>query len=492
MLATSFVGHRLPSRVEMPKRNIVWITVAAVIAALLWKVPQTLLRRDQMYEQFSPLLDVNVQVRKHYVEEVEDQVLLRGAIDGMLSRLDPYSEYYEAREYAQFQARTEGEFPGVGIEVTQSKGGAIEIVSPIEGSPAFMAGIRAGDLIIMVGQTKTADLSLNKAVELIKGKAGTSVSLTLRRPSTGETFERTIARQIIEVRTVRGWARSSDWVWDYLIDPEARIGYARISNFERHTERQLDEAIRELIGKHRMRALILDVRDNPGGLLDVVVRIADHFLPGGTIVSTKGRETPEQRYQATPNDKYPNIPIAILVNQGSASASEILSGCLRDHGRATVVGQRTFGKGCVQEIFPIENSNAMLKVTTAYYYLPKGDCIHGLGVQPNLVVELTEQERAAMLESQRAVYSTGNWHLSTRPQTTTTSPATRPATATAPATTTMPATTTAAAFDSLTTGSTPTSVPQDEPDRVAITIDRQLQAALQALRQQLTTRPSDN
>jgi carboxyl-terminal processing protease len=441
----------------MPKRNIIWILVAGVIALLLWKIPETAVRRDALYNQFRALLDVRVQVLKHYVDEVEHDKLLKGAIDGMLNHLDPYCAYFDSKEYEQFNKRTKGQFYGIGIEVTKLPGEGLLVVSPIEGSPAFQAGLQTGDRITGIDGVKTDNMPLPKGVELIAGKPGTSVNLTVFRPATDETFEKTITRGLVTVRTVRGWARDDTWDWDYLIDPEQRIGYVRISGFEMQTAEQFDAVIRDLLARHHMRGLVLDLRDNPGGLLDVVVTIANRFIAQGRIVSTKRRVGPEQVFMATSESQYPSFPLAVVINGGSASASEILAGCLRDHGRATLVGERTFGKGSVQELIELENGGGAVKLTTAYYYLPNGERIHGHGVAAQRVVDLTPQEKTELLESQMAVFST-----SISP---TTGPHTQPATATATA-------------------------PQADP-RVAIAVDRQLREALDVVRGQLATMPAE-
>jgi carboxyl-terminal processing protease len=438
----------------MPKRNLVWLAIGVVIAVLLWKLPPAFIRQDTLLNQFGPLLDVRVQILKNYVEPVDDQVLLRGAIDGMLNKLDPYSEYYDETEQKQIQKVTEGQFEGIGIEVGPLPGGGLVIVSPIEGSPAFRAGLLAGDRIVEIDGTNAESMELAEGVALITGKRGTDVTLTVLRPSTGQTLKKTITRGVITVRTVRGWARDENWEWDYLIDPEERIGYVRISRFEGPTAEQVDAVLRELLTRHRMRGLILDLRDNPGGLLPEVVDIANRFIRDGVIVSTKARNGPEHPYIAVPERAFPHFPMVVLVNHGSASASEILSGALKDHGRAIIVGEQTFGKGSVQELRPLENGRGALKLTTAYYYLPRGERIHGKGVTPDRVVNLTPEERTRLIESQMAVYST-----SLTP--TTTQAATAPATASAPSLV-----------------------------GIDVSVDRQLQEALSILRARLATQPA--
>lgn len=442
----------------MPKRNIVWILVAVVVAVLLWKGPESRIRRDALYNQFSSLLDIRVQVLKHYVEQVEDKDLLRGAIDGMLHRLDPYSAYFSESEYEQFQKRTEGQFPGIGIHVATPAGGGLVVVSPIEGSPAFRARIRAGDRITHVDGVETMGKSLEQCVKMISGEAGTKVTLTIERPGVDQGFEVTITRGVVNVPTVRGWARTEEWKWDYVIDPEAKIGYVRILGFEGNTAEQFHQILKDLLYRQQIRGLIIDVRDNPGGLLDVVVTIANRFISEGVIVTTKGRDAPEHVYRATQDGTYPDIPAAIIVNGGSASASEILAGSLKDHNRATVVGEKTFGKGSVQTVHEVENNNGRIKLTTAYYYLPNGERIHGKGIMPHHVIEMTSSERARMLESWMAVYSAGEYPATTRSATTAT-----------------------------------TSGPDPSPQkRFEIDIDRQLRVALELIREQVaaqTTRP---
>jgi len=435
----------------MPKRNIVWIAIAAVIAVLLWRFPETILLRDALYQKFGPMLEVRQQVLKNYVKEVDDDVLLRGAIDGMVHRLDPFSVYYSADEYSDFRSMTEGQFQGIGIEVGQIRTGELLVISPIEGSPAFQAGMRSGDIIVEVDGAKTAEMSLKEATHRIKGRPGTSVRLLIQRPLQQDPFEVDITRARVTVRSVRGYARTADWEWDYMIDAEHHIGYLRISAFERATTQQLDEVIRDLRSEHSMRALIIDVRDNGGGFMDVVVDMANLFLSQGTIVGTRRRTTTGDIYVATPENTYPAFPLVILVNHGSASASEILAGSLKDHGRAVIIGEKTYGKGSVQEMFTVrskDGSAGKLKLTTSYYVLPKGELIHGKGITPDQIVKMTPKQRSDWIDSIRAVYA---------PRT----PASQPTTASAPAC-------------------------------VAIMIDPQLQAALDTLREKLATQPSVN
>jgi len=274
---------------------------------------------------------------------VDDGQLLKGAIDGMLNHLDPYCAYFDNKEYEQFSKRTKGQFYGIGVEVTRLPGEGLLIVTPIEGSPAFQVGLRSGDRIIRIDGAKTDNIPLPKGVEMISGKPGTSVRLTLFRPSTEETFERSVTRGLVTVRTVRGWARDADWDWDYLIDPKQRIGYVRISSFEGQTEEQFDQVVGDLLARHKMRGLVLDLRDNPGGLMPVVVNIANRFIKEGRIVSTKRRVGPEQAYMATGENNYPNVAMAVLITAARpAPRRSWPAACGPRPGHA--VGERSFGK----------------------------------------------------------------------------------------------------------------------------------------------------
>ena len=480
----------------MPKRNIVWIVIGAVIAVLLWKAPENFIRRDALYNKFGPLLDVRLQIVKHYVDEVKDEELLRGAIDGMINRLDPYSAYFSESEYREFESRTNGEFPGIGVLLESPPGVGLVVVSPMEGTPAFRAGLRPGDRITHVDGVKTAGLILEQCVKMISGPAGTKVVLTIQRPGVEDPFDVTITRCVVNVPTVRGWARSGDWKWDYLIDPQTRIGYIRIMSFESKTAEQLHDIITDLLSRQRMRGLILDVRNNPGGLLDAVVTVANRFLTGGKIVSTKSRNQPEVAYMATGQDTYPDFPVAILVNNASASASEILAGALRDHHRAVVVGEKTYGKGSVQEFLPIENNNGKIKLTMAYFYLPNGERIHGKGISPDRIVDLTPQEREKMRDSWMAVYSGSSIPPSTLPAGT--RPAASSPAATGPADTrnasglpagTRPASSVPAGLRSPpATQAAATSVtPAADQERFEIYIDAQLGKALEVVREKIRT-----
>lgn len=399
----------------MPRRNLVWLLVVTAIGVGMVVWPITIVRRDALYQTYSPLLDVRAEVLKHYVEPVDDAKLLRGAIRGMLRSLDPYSDYFDPAEYKQFLKQSQGHFEGVGIEVT-AVNGYLTVVSPIVGTPAYAAGVRAGDRILEIDGQDTRQLGLDEAVNRISGHRGSQVRLKLWSPGDPEPREVAITRGLVTVESVKGYRRLDNEAWDYFVDSDAGIGYVRLIGFDEHTAQQLDQAM-QAMDACGLRALIIDERDNPGGQLKTAVAIADRFLSDGVIVSTQGRNAAPEVYRATPESDYPvRVPIAVLVNDGSASASEILAGALRDHHRATLIGEKTFGKGSVQNLIELSRNDA-IKLTTAHYYLPNGERIDGIGVQPDIEVKLTREEKLALLPPMPSPTTTRA----------TTQPATRPA-----------------------------------------------------------------
>jgi carboxyl-terminal processing protease len=384
----------------MPKRNLVWLLVVVVLGVGLWVYPNTILRRDMLYREFAPLLDIRTQITKNYVDEVDDKVLLRGAIRGMIQELDPFSDYYDAEEYAQFKKKAAGQFMGIGVEVTV-KDGYLTVISPIEDTPAYAAGLRAGDRILEINGAKTDNLTLAQAVARIsEGEAGTRVRLKVWSPDE-QPREVEITRGLVTLLSVKGYRRRPDNTWDYFVDPGAGIGYVRLASFDENTPEQLDRAVQAMF-EQGLRGLIIDLRDDPGGLLKTAVQIADRFLSSGRIVSTKGRAVEEEIWSATPESNYrKQVPLVLLVNDGSASASEILAGALKDYHRATLVGEKTYGKGSVQHLIELGRGDSALKLTMAYYYLPKGERIHQKGVAPDIEVKLTREEKRAVLPERR-------------------------------------------------------------------------------------------
>ncbi len=333
--------------------------------------------RAAIYEQLDLFGDIFERIRVGYVEEVSEADLIRAAINGMLSSLDPHSGYLPPDDFDDMRVQTKGEFGGLGIEVTQENG-FVKVVAPIEGTPADRAGLQPNDLITHVDGESVLGLTLNEAVDLMRGPVGTDIKITVLREGETEPFDVTITRETITIQAVRS----------HLEDDAVVL---RITTFNEQTypslEEQIAERIEEAGGIDKVKGFILDLRNNPGGLLDQAIQVTDAFLDSGEIVSTRGRDPRDaDRYNATPGDLASGKPIVVLINSGSASASEIVAGALQDHRRAIVVGTQSFGKGSVQTIIPVQDDGAM-RLTTARYYTPSGRSIQALGVAPDVIVE---------------------------------------------------------------------------------------------------------
>ncbi len=385
-----------------------FVILAVLIGGLLgWRIPDVLGRRFDAYDFFDPIVDIRAEILRNYVKEVDEEQLLHGAINGMLEQLDdPYTVYFTAEQLEGFEKHTRGTFSGIGAEIDQ-RDDYIGIVSPLEDSPAFEAGIAAGDLILAVDGESLEGVSTEEAVKRITGPEGTDVTLTLRRAD-GAEEDVTITRQRIRIETVKGLARDETNHWDYMLDPENRIGYIRLTQFSQPTYAALTGAIDELEAQD-MKGLILDLRFDPGGLLDTAVDVANLFLDSGTIVSTRSRSDVERKWTADPKDTLEDFPMIVLVNEASASASEILAGALKYNDRAIVLGTRTVGKGSVQQIIPLDGGTGGVKLTTSLYYMPNGQNIHRhpdserWGVDPSdgFYVALDTEEFKAMIDARR-------------------------------------------------------------------------------------------
>jgi carboxyl-terminal processing protease len=331
--------------------------------------------RDELYRQVGLFSDSLAIIQTDYVDEVKPKDLIYGALKGMLSSLDPYSQFMDPDTYNELKVDTEGKFGGLGIEIT-IKDGLLTIVTPIEDTPAWKAGIKAGDRIVKINNELTRDITLTDAVKKLRGKPGEAINITILRESKKKILEFKIARDIIKIKDIK----------------EARIledgiGYIRLIEFRENTPQDINIAL-ENLSKSGMYAFILDLRNNPGGLLDVAARVADKFIEKGKIiVYTKSRE-PTQNLEFTSRSANPiiNLPMVVLINEGSASGSEIVAGCLQDYKRAIILGTKSFGKGVVQTIIPLSDGSA-LRLTTSKYFTPLGKVIHGKGVIPDIVVE---------------------------------------------------------------------------------------------------------
>jgi carboxyl-terminal processing protease len=332
--------------------------------------------RDEMMELYGVFVDAVEQVEANYVKPVSRKELLENALRGMLEDLDPHSAYFSEAEWGQFRKQIEGSFTGIGVSITiDPETRRLKVLAPLPGSPAYAAGILPGDTILEIDGKATEGLSHDKAVEAIQGRPGTQVTLSVLHPKIDKPVPLTLTRAIIELPSVLGDVRKPDDSWDFLLDKDSKIGYVRITNFIQNTAADVKKALTELTAQG-MRGLILDLRDDPGGLLSAAVEVSDLFLDEGKIVTTKGRNQRDKTYEAEEEGTFKGFPMAVLVNQHSASASEIVAAALQDHKRAVVVGQRSFGKGSVQNILPLDNGQSILKLTVATYWRPSGKNIH--------------------------------------------------------------------------------------------------------------------
>ncbi len=328
----------------------------------------------EYYELFRLFADTFDQIDRNYVKDVSRRELVEAAIRGMLSELDPYSNYISPKQLDRFKAGVEAEFGGVGIQVS-AENGHLKVISPLVGTPAYRAGMMAGDHIIEIAGKSTKGITIDEAVRTMKGRIGTEVTIKVIHPNTTTPEEVKLKREIIRVQTVLGEKRKADDSWNWMYDDQKKIGYIRLTAFARHTASELRSALDKLT-EQGMKGLVLDLRFNPGGLLSSAIEVSDMFIDGGKIVSTAGRNAVPKTWDAHEKGTFKDFPIAILVNRYSASASEIVSGCLQDHDRAVIVGERTWGKGSVQNIIYLEEEASALKLTTAGYRRPSGKNIH--------------------------------------------------------------------------------------------------------------------
>ena len=336
--------------------------------------PATETEEDDPYELQRVLVDTLDQVQRNYVKGISRRELVEAAIEGILRKLDPYSAYIGPDQLEQFRRSVENEFGGIGVRIGMDDG-RLKVISPLVGTPAYRAGVLSGDRIIQIDGRGTAGISLDEAVRRLKGKVGSTVTLTVIHPGAGRKEKIAVTRGQIRVETVLGDRHKDDDAWDFMLEREKRIGYVRITGFSHNTAKELRAAL-EALRKEKLRALILDLRFNPGGLLRSAIEVSDMFISKGRIVSTTGRNSPERTWDAHDKDTFDDFPMVVLVNRYTASAGEIVAACLQDHRRAVVMGERTWGKGSVQNVILLEHGRSRLKLTTAQYFRPSGKNIH--------------------------------------------------------------------------------------------------------------------
>jgi carboxyl-terminal processing protease len=396
----------------MPRRNLYAFAMVAAVSVLSWQALHGAKPKDDMQEMYGLFVDAVEQVETNYVRPVNRRELLESALKGMLQNLDPHSQFITETEWKSFRKQIEGRYGGIGIQVeVDSETERLRVVAPMVGTPAYQAGVLSGDIILEIDGQSTDGMTPDKAVEVLTGRVGTEVKIRVKHEGDNQLETLSMHRAIIDVPSVLGDHRKADDTWDYMLDPEKKIGYVRISSFIQNTTEELKHALAEL-KEQGMKALILDLRDNPGGLLSAAVEVSDLFVESGTIVSTKGRNTPTKTYEAQKDAQYTSFPMVVLVNGGSASAAEIVSACLQDHKRAKVIGQRSFGKGSVQNILELEDGTSVLKLTVATYQRPSGKNIHRFknakesdewGVSPDkgLDVKLTPEQYVSYYRARR-------------------------------------------------------------------------------------------
>ncbi len=358
-------------------------------------------KRDEDYELMRLFADTFEQIERNYVKDVDRRQLIQAAIRGMVTQLDPYSNYISPEELKRFNQEVEQEFGGIGVQM-DSIAPPLRVMSPLPGTPAYKAGLKTGDLFMEIDGKSTQGFTLNDAIRLLQGKPGTDVTIGVQHAGSDTVEQIKITRALIQVATVLGDTHKADDSWNFFVDADNKLAYIRLTQFGRRSADELQEAL-ESLKEAGMKGLVLDLRFNPGGLLGQATKIADLFLESGTIVSVKGRNTDNRVWSAEKEGTFSGFPMAVLINRGSASASEIVSAALQDHKRAVIVGERSWGKGSVQNVIELEGGSSALKLTTAQYLRPSGRNIHkfpgakddeewGVGPDPDHKLELSLKE----------------------------------------------------------------------------------------------------
>ena len=384
----------------MPYRhNVTWLIIFGVIALMFLQLPHLAARQDAILRTYAALVEVDALAKQKYVEPVEGARLVDGAIRGLLRQLDPYSAYIAPHQMRVFEEQSRGAFTGVGVELAV-RGGRIIVIAPVEGGPAVRAGILPGDVIITINGYAADGLSLFDVETMLETGTNRPVTLQVEREGRRDPLTLTIQPGPITLHTVRGFSRQEDGDWRFIIDDEPGIAYVRVSAFLENTMLEFREALRA-VQQAGARAMVLDLRFNPGGLMNQAVDMADCFLEGGLILATVSRRHAEQEYFAKGEGTIDDLSLAVLINGSSASSAEIVAGALQDHDRAVIIGERSFGKGSVQRLIHLTESEGAVKLTTAYYRLPRGRMIHRMtdnptsddwGIKPDVSVAISPEE----------------------------------------------------------------------------------------------------
>ncbi len=387
----------------MYRHGVVWAAIFCVMALMFMRLPQMAAKQDAVVNTYSALVEVDALAKQKYVESIEGDRLVHGAIRGMLFQLDPYSGFIAPGELPAFERRSSGDYIGIGIEVGM-RGDMLTVIAPIEGSPAAKAGMLPGDLILSINGQDIEGLSVFDVEKLLSGPPGSAVILEVKHEGQRAAKELAISRGPVNLVTVRGFRRNEAGRWEYMIDRDSRIGYVRVSNFLHNTLRDFDKALANILDRDA-RGLVIDLRFNPGGMMHQAIGMVDRFVDRGAILSTVTRRKAVKGYAATAPGTNTAVKLAVLVNSASASSSEIVAGSLQAHRRAVIVGERSFGKGSVQHLIYLTDARGAIKLTTSYYRLPDGRIVHrtrqntltdSWGVIPDIVITLSEEERLAI------------------------------------------------------------------------------------------------
>ena len=364
----------------MKKINKITLTLLLIFSTLIGSNYLYSRNSNELYEKIDLFSEVLNTIKNNYVDEVDQAAVMDSAINGVLQSLDPYSAYMSPKSFEGMRADTKGEFGGLGIEIGMESG-VVKVITPIDDTPASNAGIKSGDYIVKINEEQVQGKSLSEAVELMRGPVGSEINLTIRRRNVKKALDFTIKRAIIEVKSVEA----------KIVGERKKIGYLRLKSFNENSYNQLSKSINKFEKNNKLNGYILDLRNNPGGLLTQAINITDFFLNDGEIVSTKGRKIGEtKRFFSKKGDAINGKPLILIINNGSASASEIVAGALKDHKRAIILGENTYGKGSVQSIIPLKNGGG-IRLTISKYYLPSGKSISEIGVLPDIFVKEIEE-----------------------------------------------------------------------------------------------------